>query len=424
MLSPYDAEYSRAAGPAAPPHHAEEGYAEYFGGYRAAGCNSDDACVWDYPGETTVTHTAAASRTDVAVGVTIVYTEPYTQEGKSFPGVVVITQLLCAAATAVAKGENTPTSTIGVADTGGARARMHTSMATGEGGVTLDLVASPGNYALDGFKIAHLPTGGATQLAVTFRHFAHNEPAAGRASSRWYPYTATEGSQNAEIGCSSSSSDLYLSDITWAGTDNTPTTIGHLRAGCTDYADAFQMPTAGMVACCKGGGENCWWGPGGGYYPQSAACDAVMSKYCPPLCSGGSCTDSACNCLGSPLAADGTAQCFDARCADNASAYRTAAMSKDPKCPGESLTCAEFAVLGPSGVAKGAVLPSGCPGPPAPPPSGGILAWLQKNPTWAIIFVVFLILAAFALAPPSSGRGRSRKLPPGALPELPSLGEI
>jgi hypothetical protein len=192
---------------------------------------------------------------------------------------------------------------------------------------------------------------------------------------------------------------------------------GDVASGIT--GDVFLTPDDRKVACCLRKIYGCL----DGYYPQSKKCDDFMAKHCSPLCSGGACADPACNCLGSPLAADGVAQCFDARCVNKTQAYRTKAMSDDSKCPGKNLTCAEFAALGSrANVAQGVQLPTGCGGSPDQP-GGGIIDWLKKNPNWAVVFIVFVILLAFALMPSGGGSGSRRdpKLPPGALPPLPPL---
>lgn len=434
---------------------------ESFGGYYGVGCGgTTDSCKWNYPGSTGMAVSGQAPQADVVVGVTVVYAAPYTTTPSNpiipvggspacvhnsncavgmdcvggvcvtpappviIPGVVYgVTQLLCASAEKVASGSNTPTKTVD----------LSVKVPLGSKVLTATLSAASGAYALDGFSIAYSDDG-ATQLAATYRQFAHGVPAGSRTQTAYLPATATAGSLQATIGCSSSSYDLYLSGLGEAQSSSSWSMsvagfvpqVGALNVGCTDFSDVFQMPDKNMVACCKGGGHNCWWGPGKGYLPQTKACDAVMAQHCRPLCAGGSCTDPACNCLGSPLAADGTAQCFDAGCADDSSAYRTKSMYNDPKCPGKNLTCAEYAALGAANVAKGVVLPMGCGGSPGPPPAGGgIFGWLKKNPIWAVVFVVFVILLAFALMPSSGGgSGKVPKLPPGALPKLPSLGEM
>lgn len=429
---------------------------EYFYGNPCGG--SSDSCRWTYPGATGFPASArVASQSDVVVGVEVAYAAPSAprpvqpiepvggspaclkdsecpptevcQQGVCvdlappvpIPGAVYgITKLYCADAVQVAMGANTPTATVPTSF----------DAPTGIGVSTGTLSAPAGAYALDGFQIV-FTSDGATQLAATYRRFAHDQNSRTRTVTAFLPSKPSPSSQSDSVGCYRSSNDLYLSGVDQAETQtgwsisaggHMPQ-LGSLSLGCTDYTNVFQMPDAQKVACCLGRGGGCWWG---GYTPQSKKCDDVMAKYCRPLCSGGTCADQACNCLGSPLAVDGVAQCFDTRCANNTGAYRTGVMSVDSQCPGKGLTCAELAALGGGAyVAVGVRPPTGCGGSPDEP-SGGGLVWLEKNPIWAVVFVVFVILLAFALMP-SGGGPRSRdgpKLPPGALPALPPLAGI
>lgn len=418
--------------------------------YRFCGGTTDN-CSWRYSGSTGYPVRASASQSDVVVGVEVAYADPsqtppvapITPVGGSpgcppsevcrhgarvdpppppiqVPGAVYgITKLYCADAEQVASGDNAPTSTV---DT-------NLGVPTGTTGVlTGKLQAPTGAFALDGFQL-YYGSDGATQIAASYRPFAHNQGTSTRSLTGFLPSQASKSSTSRILlGCYNSQGDLYLSGADQAETSSymalsvggfTPQ-LGSLGLECTDYTDVFQMPDSKKVACCLGTGSGCWWGQ---YFPQTEKCDDIMMKYCRPLCSGGTCADPACGCLGSPLAADGVAQCFDARCADDTGAYRTRNM-KQSDCKGKkSLTCKEWAALGGgTNVAKGVPLPSGCGGPPDTP-SGGIIEWLEKNPSWAVVFIVFVILLAFALMPSGGGGGARRvpKLPPGALPTLPPL---
>ena len=427
---------------------------DIFGGNQCG--NTADNCKWSYGGQTGFPSSAQAPQTDVVVGVEVAYVAPGTQPALTplapvggspecltsgdcpyghdcvngactqpappivVPGAVYgITKIYCADAAQVATGNNTATSTVA------------TGISAPSGAKTGTLSAQRGAYALDGFQIVYTSEG-ATQVAASYRPFAHAQGSGSRALTAFLPAQATHSSQSVTLGCYSGTADLYLSGLDEAETDSgwslsvgggAPPQLGALSLGCTDYTDVFQMPDAQKVACCLGKGTGCWWG---GYDPQSKKCDEIMAKYCRPLCAGGTCADPACNCLGSPLAADGVAQCFDARCANSTGAYRTKAMSNDPNCPGKNLTCAGFAALGSGAyVAQGVQPPTGCGGSPDPP-GGGVVAWLKKDPIRAVVFIVFVILLAFALLPDGSGAGSRRvpKLPPGALPTLPPLATV
>ena len=224
------------------------------------------------------------------------------------------------------------------------------------------------------------------------------------------------------LGCSDSSGgkSLFLSGIVQKQTGSSGQLqsgeLGYLGLQCADYKNVFNMSDAAKTTCCIGSGSGCYWGD---YRPGTKPCDEFMAKHCAPLCSEGSCTDPVCGCIGSILST--SAQCFDTKCRDEP-AYRTKSMSQSMDCKGKVLTCDQLAALGPSNVATGVTLPTGCGSPPPPPSEQGWLAWLKNNPVWAVVFVVFVILLAFALKPPKQSK---RTLPPpGALPPLPSLSDV
>jgi hypothetical protein len=180
-----------------------------------------------------------------------------------------------------------------------------------------------------------------------------------------------------------------------------------LGFGCQDYANEFDLSTARQLACCAGTAATPQFCHG--LSPQSAACDTFMAKYCASNCAGGGCLDPACGCLGSPV---GLPECFDGRCADVPTAYRTAQMvEQGSSCP-TTVSCDIWQLLGKGQyLAKERPAPTGCI-----PPSPSILS----NPMVTAIVVAFIFLIFLALVLGGSG-GHKPKPPMFAPPPPPGL---
>jgi len=415
-----------------------------FSGYGVPSCGGSS---WSYPGPTGMAVNGQAGPADVVVGLEVYYYAPYTppspfldaslggdsscqaSDGEvcyggrcgtpppEVPGAVLgVSKLLCAGAEQVAQGRNAPdpAKTVDLGLTPPVVPHASVESAT--------LAAPEGAYALDGARIVY-SDGGATQLAASYRPFAQSVSERYRGLTGFLPSQASAvHTQTADIGCCPVGSDLYLWGLASARTEASPhslppgfAALGALAVACQSYSDLFQMPGGKKLECCLGKRSwQCW-----GYSPQSEKCDQALAAYCQPLCAGGVCADPVCSCLGSLVAADGVAQCFDSRCAGNPGAYKTAAMTA-AACRGKSLSCEEWTALG-KYVAPGVPIPSGCTGP-APPSGGSVAAWLEKNPLILAAIVVFLIIVAFAAM--YSPEEAAPKLPLGALPSLPPLSEL
>lgn len=373
-----------------------------------SGCASSYS--WKYSGTTgsPLNAVATPSPASVIVGVEVYYTDASSNASGAVLG---LSKIFCAAAENVFWGDNTSTTTV---DFGFKPPEVPTAMKHG-------ILQPPrGAYALDGFQIAY-SVDGATRLACTYRTFAQGVDESARQLTDYFPENNTAAATTALVACCTKGQDLYLQALEEAFTTlpfvqpsfDFVARLGGLTIKCADYATFFQtIPSDKKIACCRG--EK--WFMCGGYAPQTAKCDQTMATYCASLCTGGACADPVCGCLGSPLAGD--AACFDARCADSPEAYRTADASAI--CRGKILTCAQWNALGRGRfVATGVAQPLGCD-----PPSGKnkLWEWLKQNPLALGVMVLFLVLIV-VIALESSQPNRKR-LPPGALPQLPALSEL
>ena len=346
---------------------------------------------WSYFGPTGLPFGAKTSSTNVIVGFEIVYCDASATN----PSVVLgISKLLGANVEKVAYGENAPTETLSVPF---ALPNAYDELPWKRG----VLQAPPGPYALDGL-VLYYSAAGVTQLAGSHRLFAHGAGEATRRTTAFLP--ANSGQQittMVELRCPNAGGDFYLQSFEAALTKKNKTSpqLGSITVGCTNFLDFFQMPPEKQLQCCRGEalGE-CW-----GRDAQSPICDQIMATRCEPLCSNGVCVDPACGCLGSPLASSGVAQCFDARCADNPAAYRTAQMAKD-SCRGENINCAQWSALSNGIYASKSVMapPGGCTSQP-----GGV-PWMSSNNM--LIIIIFVLTLALVISTTQSRR--IREVPP------------
>ena len=336
---------------------------------------------WSYPGPTGPPFGAKTSSTDVVVGFEVVYCDATTA---SLGVVFGISKLLSAKVEKVAGGENTPTENIIL--------NFTPPTAYGPSLKRGVLQAPPGPYALDGL-IVYYSAAGVAQIAGSYRQFAHGAGEATRKTTAFLP--ADPGWQitkKVELTCPDAGGDIYFQGLETALTKNKKSyqQLGSIMVGCTDFLDFFQMPPEKLVQCCRGeaSGE-CW-----GRDAQSPICDQAMAAHCEPLCSNGVCVDPVCGCLGSPLASFGVAQCFDARCADNPAAYRTAQMAKT-SCRGVNPNCAQWEALNNGVYASKNIVapPAGCTSPP-----GGV-PWLSNNMLLIVIFILTLALVVATAQP-------------------------
>lgn len=387
-------------------------------------------CSSSYKGELGPPNVLTCSDREVVVGVEVVYAEPVEMAGGSDPGYAVatydglqdgaprdgpqsprsiwipgavygISKVFCANAEKVAGGDNAPTKV------------LHATVVAPDDAKSARLLAEPGAWAFNGASPAYSRAGTA-QIIFSYRPFTADSTAAQEMTTAPYPSTLAPGSvpTGATVGCLGGA--LFVGGLVWRPTAAAAPELGGLSVVCVDYADVFATPDSNKVACCMGKGGHC---AQDGYLPQTAKCDGLMRSFCGPLCADGSCANPVCACVGSPLAPDGLPQCFDSRCADNAGAYRLAGMPASA-CKNQSLSCAGWEKLGRGRyVAKGVAVPAGC----APPP---FLAWLRKNPLVVVAILILVILLAFGLTALSRRQKRALRLPPGALPALPSLAQL
>ncbi|GFR88698.1 hypothetical protein ElyMa_002524600 [Elysia marginata] len=381
-------------------------------------------CKWQYPGRSTgYLVKTRAPRSAVVVAIEVAYTPPKITpaSGKSSPyqspGVVYgITSLFCTNALKVASGHNAPDTAVAtnVRVPKGPKVRRRV------------LHSPPGAYALDGFEL-YYTSDGMSQISVSYRPFVNKQKGiSGRAHTGFVPPQASKPLEHYSLNCYNDQEHLFLSGVDQVETSpqtarqakNFTPQLGGLGLNCTNYAGVFEkMPFSEKVACCVGIGPRCHWGE---FYPQTEECDEVMSKHCLSQCQGGVCVDPVCGCLGSPLASDGKAQCFDARCADNPWAYHTHNMEQTD-CKEKRLTCEEWAALKDgTSVALRAPPPPGCTGVPP----GKSVDWLTKNLVWVVVLLVLVLLLALMVMPAENISRQRPQLPPGALPALPPLTSV
>lgn len=174
-----------------------------------------------------------------------------------------------------------------------------------------------------------------------------------------YPTLTSSGAKKHTLSTLAAAPAVLFANAIAQG-QNTTGNLSALGFGCRDYADELDTSAARQQACCAGTATNpdfCR-----DFTPQSASCDAYMTKYCAGNCTPGGCLDVACGCLGSPVDLPG---CYDGRCADTPGAYQTALMVAGHQvCP--AATCDIWQKLGEGQhLAKETPAPAGCAAPPS-----------------------------------------------------------